>query len=119
MNTANKDLAQYFKNVKKRLNFPLKQKEQLIKGIENDLQEYEAEHPNCTYDEIVERYGKPEALAENCMSEWGPHVIQRMKKRNRIKMILIGVFIACLLCVLISVLLAQPVRVTETIIQYQ
>lgn len=114
MNTGSE---QYFRNVKRQLNFPLHQKKKILMQIQNGLYEFQHEQPNCTYGELAEHFGPPELLIEECLNAWGLNVIECVSKRSKRWMLFAAALIVCAVLILMYAMNSQSVSVTELLIQ--
>lgn len=61
-----------------------------------DVRLFQTEHPNCTYEDLVGKFGFPQALAEDCLREVdGGELTQKLEIRQRLfRMVAAGVLIS-------------------------
>ena len=113
----------YIKKVRAALSCSGSTKSGLMRVIQKDLDAYVSEYPTATEQDLVGRFGTPDALAESYLSSLDSaeinEQIQKARKRKRVVVICCGIVIAAILtfavCILITVIENQPARIVTVV----
>lgn len=65
----NKPARQYMRRVHRCFPDVGKYSRSIIRQLEMDVQLFLTEHPGCSYEELVGRFGSPESIVEDCLRE--------------------------------------------------
>ena len=80
-----RDDRRYLHQVRRALRSTGKQKKQVLAQVQASVSEYREEKPDCSYSDLVQRFGVPQQIAEATVSEMGAgEVLDAMKVRQRI-----------------------------------
>lgn len=63
-NISEKDLKKYYRKIRNSLMCKVKLKNKILKDIKNEVEEYLEQNPNSFFENIIEHFGSPEAIAE-------------------------------------------------------
>ncbi|MGF6376974.1 putative membrane protein [Clostridiales Family XIII bacterium PM5-7] len=104
-------IEEYVKMVKQQIN-NLTSTDDFIEALYNDLSEYTENNPNCTLEEIIDTFGRPEDIAKDFLSEVEELNLRKIAKAKRRR----GVIIAGLIVLLIlgGIYLADILSQTQT-----
>lgn len=90
-------LKKYFQQVKRKLVGSRKERAEFIGGFTTDVTGYIELHPNCTSEDILLQFGKPEDISKEFNSMLDEDVLQKQIHRKR----WFRVFLAAVLIVLV------------------
>ena len=80
-----RDDRRYLHQVRRALRGTGKQKKQVLAQVQSSVSEYREENPDCSYSDLVQRFGVPQQIAEATVSEMGAgEELDAMKVRQRI-----------------------------------
>lgn len=80
-----RDDRRYLHQVRRALRGTGKQKKQVLAQVQSSVSEYREENPDCSYSDLVQRFGVPQQIAEATVSEMGAgEVLDAMKVRQGI-----------------------------------
>lgn len=86
----------YIGNVKSSL-CNLSSANEFINMLTDDVQEYIDNNPGCTYNELVEQFGRPEDIAQDYLSETDNVQPQKLIKSNKKKILIICLLVGALI----------------------
>lgn len=66
-----RDDRRYLHQVRRALRGTGKQKKQVLAQVQASVSEYREENPDCSYSDLVQRFGVPQQIAEAAVSEMG------------------------------------------------
>lgn len=80
-----RDDRRYLHQVRRALRGTGKQKKQVLAQVQSSVSEYREENPDCSYSDLVQRFGVPQQIAEATVSEMGAgEELDAMKVRQGI-----------------------------------
>lgn len=104
--TRDKALKQYFKQIKLLLPIYSKEEKIFINDLKKSIDEYIESNPNCTYEEILERFETPADVAYKYISCLDQHELcKRISLRKTIKKTVIAIIIISLITCSINIFL--------------
>lgn len=104
--TRDKALKNYFKQIKLLLPIYSKEEKIFINDLKKVIDEYIESNPNCTYEEILERFETPADVAYNYISCLDQHELcKRISLRKIIKKAIIIAVIAVIITCSIRIVL--------------
>lgn len=119
-------LKQYYKQINSYIPRKYPHRKEFISSIHEDISSYVSEHPDISYEDIIEHFGTPEEMtlsfAESLSLE---DIVSTSHKQRRIHVIFISIVIVflCVLTTLIFyfylVIKSSPVSIDETITIYE
>lgn len=95
----NKDL--YLKKVKSIFSIHTKKEKEYLKAFEKNVNEYDEDYPNSSYDEFEEKFGKPKEIFINYMENVDDDYL--IKKLNTRRIIKVACIVILVLVALIEV----------------
>lgn len=111
MNSMQKHLICYYRQISKDLPLGLCQKHKIIKGIKVNVECFIEEHPECSYQDILEHFGTAEVIAKSFI-EHTP--VDELQKRVFVrKQIVLSVIIALAVALLIYLIAICIIVVSE------
>lgn len=124
--TLTSQLKQYYKQINSYIPKKYPHRQEIIASIHQDISSYVSEHPNISYEDIIQHFGTPEEMtlsfAESLSLE---DIVSTSHKQRRIHIIFISISIVflCVLTTLIFyfylVIKSSPVSIDETITIYK
>ncbi len=119
-------LKQYYKQINSYIPKKYPHRQEIIASIHQDISSYVSEHPDISYEDIIQHFGTPEEMtlsfAESLSLE---DIVSTSHKQRRIHIIFISISIVflCVLTTLIFyfylVIKSSPVSIDETITIYK
>ena len=104
--TRDKALKQYFKQIKLLLPIYSKEEKIFINDLKKVINEYIESNPNCTYEEILERFEEPTDVVFNYISCLDQHELcKKISLRKTIKKAIIIAVIAVIITCSIRIVL--------------
>ncbi|MCI5687624.1 MAG: DUF6120 family protein [Emergencia sp.] len=104
--TRDKALKQYFKQIKLLLPIYSKEEKIFINDLKKVIDEYIESNPNCTYEEILERFEEPTDVVFNYISCLDQHELcKKISLRKIIKRAIIIVVLAAIVTCSIRIIL--------------
>ena len=100
--TKNETAELYFKKIKALLLCPKTEKEKLLTGLRSDVADYLEDHPAATVEELENRFGTPETIADSYQSTMSEAEIRN--KLHHKQMIAIAIVIAIGLLLLAAII---------------
>ena len=67
-----RDDRRYLHQVRRALRGTGKQKKQVLAQVQSSVSEYREENPDCSYSDLVQRFGVPQQIAESYITEMDP-----------------------------------------------
>lgn len=67
-----RDDRRYLHQVRRALRGTGKQKKQVLAQVQASVSEYQEETPDCSYSDLVQRFGAPQQIAESYITEMDP-----------------------------------------------
>lgn len=120
------NLKRYYKQINSYIPRKYPHRKEIISSIHEDISSYVLEHPDISYEDIIEHFGTPEEMtlsfAESLSLE---DIVSTSHKQRRIHVIFISIVIVflCVLTTLIFyfylVIKSSPVSIDETITIYE
>lgn len=118
-------LKQYYKQINSYIPRKYPHRKEIISSIHEDISSYVLEHPDISYEDIIEHFGTPEEMtlsfAESLSLE---DIVSNSRRQHRVHVIFISIAIL-FLCILTALILyyylaikTDPVEIDETIIIY-
>lgn len=87
----------YIKNIKKQLKISTKYKKTLLNNLEVNINSYISEHPNATYNDLVDNFGTPEDVSESFYASLSSDEINYQQNfKKHIIIIAIAVGLICI-----------------------
>lgn len=124
--TLTSQLKQYYKQINSYIPKKYPHRQEIIASIHKDISSYVSEHPDISYEDIIQHFGTPEEMtlsfAESLSLE---DIVSTSHKQRRIHIIFISISIVflCVLTTLIFyfylVIKSSPVSIDETITIYK
>lgn len=78
-----KELKKYYKYVGKSISASSKEQKEMLRGLQNGIEEYIAKNPNSTLEDIHTHFGKPEEVAAEYMPDMTPKDIKRFTRKKK------------------------------------
>lgn len=96
----------YIDKVKKEL-YKLAPADAFLKELEDNLIDYSRDNPNCSMDDLIEQFGRPEELAKEFLEntvDYSPKIIARKNKKKKIIIALLCIALVAVVayCIIIS-----------------
>lgn len=96
----------YIDKVKKEL-YKLAPADAFLKELEDNLIDYSRDNPNCSMDDLIEQFGRPEELAKEFLEntvDYSPKIIARKNKKKKVIIALLCIALVAVVayCVIIS-----------------
>lgn len=96
----------YMNEVKKEL-YKLTPAEDFLNELRNNLLDFSEDNPNCSLDDLIEQFGKPEEIAKEFLDNTSTYTPKAIAKRNKRKKIIIS-----LLCILLIIAVVYCIRLS-------
>ena len=96
----------YMNEVKKEL-YKLTPSEDFLNELKNNLLDFSEDNPNCSLDDLIEQFGKPEEIAKEFLDNTSTYTPKAIAKRNKRKKIIIS-----LLCILLIIAVVYCIRLS-------
>lgn len=96
----------YMNEVKKEL-YKLTPAEDFLNELKNNLLDFSEDNPNCSLDDLIEQFGKPEEIAKEFLDNTSTYTPKAIAKRNKRKKIIIS-----LLCILLIIAVVYCIRLS-------
>lgn len=124
MSSVALEMEPYFQRVKTRLRCPEKRRGTLLERVHRAAEEFAAENPEATPEEMEQYLGDPAEVAQELMETLDPAELERYQRRKKLGALLcIGVLTVALVFAgaWIVRLLRQPFQIeaTETLVIYE
>ena len=124
MSSVALEMEPYFQRVKTRLRCPKKRRGTLLERVHRAAEEFSAENPEATPEEMEQYLGDPAEVARELMETLDPAELERYQRRKKLGALLcIGVLTVALVFAgaWIVRLLRQPFQIeaTETLVIYE
>ncbi len=84
MKHLSKSCKQYLKHAKNAVPYSLTNRNEILNFLKSSLVNYTTEHPEHTYNDLIEEFGNPEDIAVLHLSDSELLKIRKIKKYNRI-----------------------------------
>lgn len=92
-----RDDRRYLHQVRRALRGTGKQKKQVLAQVQASVSEYQEENPDCSYSDLVQRFGVPQQIAESYITEMDPkELLHDLRIRQRTFSIVCAGIILCL-----------------------
>ncbi len=96
----------YIDKVKKEL-YKLAPADAFLKELEDNLIDYSRDNPNCSMDDLIEQFGRPEELAKEFLEntvDYSPKIIARKNKKKKVIIALLCIALVAVVayCIIIS-----------------
>ncbi len=96
----------YIDKVKKEL-YKLAPADAFLKELEDNLIDYSRDNPDCSMDDLIEQFGRPEELAKEFLEntvDYSPKIIARKNKKKKVIISLLCIALVAVVayCVIIS-----------------
>ncbi len=96
----------YIDKVKKEL-YKLAPADAFLKELEDNLIDYSRDNPNCSMDDLIEQFGRPEELAKEFLEntvDYSPKIIARKNKNKKVIIALLCIALVAVVayCIIIS-----------------
>lgn len=111
----------YMNEVKKEL-YKLAPADDFLNELKNNLLDFSEDNPNCSMDDLIEQFGKPEDLAREFLDSTlvcSPKMIAKKSKKKKIIIILlcIALIFAAIYCIRLS--MQTQSKATDVITIYE
>lgn len=92
-----RDDRRYLHQVRRALRGTGKQKKQVLAQVQASVSEYQEETPDCSYSDLVQRFGVPQQIAESYITEMDPkELLFDLRIRQRTFSVVCAGIILCL-----------------------
>lgn len=82
----NKNCLLYYKVLKTLFSTTSFKESKFLIDVKKQLIEFSLQHPNCTYDDVIDFFGKPEDVFSNYINSFGSmNLYQKMRKKKTIQ----------------------------------
>ena len=123
MSNVSVELAPYFRRVESHLDCPRKVRKQLMERVRRAAEEFVAERPDATREEVEEYLGDPKEVAQEMMKTLDPEESERYQKSKKVtRMLIYGIIAAVVIILALGfihlTLDTRPAEIIETIVIY-
>lgn len=109
-----RDDRRYLHQVRRALRGTGKQKKQVLAQVQSSVSEYQEENPDCSYSDLVQRFGVPQQIAESYITEMDPkELLFDLRIRQRTFSAVCAGIILCLTMWLGYLFVSYHMMVTE------
>ncbi len=99
MNSSNQLIKKYYKQTKAKIPTSYPNKKDILNQIHSSLIQYEAEHSEFTYDDLIVNFGEPSEFANSFIEFDSPEGIRKkLYNSKKITFIVIGIIIFIIIC---------------------
>ena len=124
MSSVALEMEPYFQRVKTRLRCPKKRRGTLLERVHRAAEEFSAENPEATPEEMEQYLGDPAEVARELMETLDPAELERYQRRKKLGALLcVGLLTVALVSAIIGVIYLKNSQVvfevTETLTIYE
>ncbi len=95
---------QYLQQAKKYVPDSLNNRKETLIHLRISLANYSSEHPEHTYEDLIEQFGNPEKIADLALSDSELHNAHKIKKRNRLIIIISTILLIIFTGIMVTLL---------------